>query len=232
VNCKDCEDICSGLNCPADQTCDPTTNCRCSDCATDADCSGGEVCCDRVCSLECDGGSTTDSSPTGTTTDNGNSCTKDSDCEGWDAICNHPAYDNCQYCDGEICQAGECRQLKAKTTWHPFNTHCHTGCVSDDNCAEDRPLCTGIHNCGNVGYPGLLKITVKTFDCTDCSTEAGSEGGLVVELSDNQGLSCTSGGLDNAASVDYAGGHMADFIADKEAGLGGCEYVSARLGLS
>merc|ERR1712226_719364 len=67
VKCTNCQETCEALNCPGDQTCDPSTDCQCSDCKTDADCSGGEECCDRVCSADCGGEPTTTSAPPATT---------------------------------------------------------------------------------------------------------------------------------------------------------------------
>jgi len=275
VKCTNCQETCEALNCPGDQTCDPSTDCQCSDCKTDADCSGGEECCDRVCSADCGGEPTTTSAPPSTTTttptpatsttpvpttttapatpdttttttaaqtttqpatttttscpndccsdddceegymceDGGcvKKCSSDADCEGSEAICNHPIYDNCEYCDGELCQPG---------------------CSDDSNCPVDFAHCTSIHSCtGEPGYPGLVKITVQTYDCTGCNSTA--EGGLVVSIDDDSEATqpCTTSGLDNAGKRDYDNGVTAEFLADEDNGMDACQYANVNFNI-
>ena len=75
------------------------------------------------------------------------------------------------------------------------------------------------------GFPGLTMISVQTFDCSGCAGSSGQEGGLTVTLNDDSGLTCTSGGLDNNGTLDYDNGNKAEFRANEEDGMGGCEYV-------
>ena len=86
------------------------------------------------------------------------------------------------------------------------------------------PSCTPAHSCQEIGYPALLKITVQTYDCTNCNT--ASEGGLELVLNDNTDLTCSSGQLDNKEQIDYKNGMLAEFLAAEDDGLAGCEYVS------
>ena len=86
------------------------------------------------------------------------------------------------------------------------------------------PSCTPAHSYQEIGYPALLKITVQTYDCTNCNTT--SEGGLELVLNDNTELTCSSGQLDNKEQIDYKNGMLAEFMAAEDDGLAGCEYVS------
>merc|ERR1711971_722163 len=115
-------------------------------------------------------------------------CTNDADCEGANAICN-PTYDNCQYCSAD--------------------NICENGCAADSNCWADMPSCSAAHSCTEIGYPALIKITVQTYDCTNCNT--ANEGGLELVLNDNTNLSCSSGQLDNVEKTDYNNGMIAEF---------------------
>jgi len=130
-------------------------------------------------------------------------CTNDADCDGANAICN-PTYDNCQYCSAD--------------------NICENGCAADSNCWADMPSCSAAHSCTEIGYPALIKITVQTYDCTNCNT--ANEGGLELVLNDNTNLSCSSGQLDNAEKTDYNNGMIAEFMAAEEDGLAGCEYAN------
>ena len=89
------------------------------------------------------------------------------------------------------------------------------------------PSCSAAHGCTEMGYPALIKITVQTSDCTNCNT--ANEGGLELVLEDNTVLTCSSGQLDNKEKTDYAKGMLAEFMADEEDGLAGCENVSRTL---
>ena len=89
------------------------------------------------------------------------------------------------------------------------------------------PSCSAAHSCTEMGYPALTKITVQTFDCTNCNT--ANEGGLELVLEDNTVLTCSSGQLDNKEKTDYTKGMLAEFMADEEDGLAGCENVSRTL---
>ena len=66
---------------------------------------------------------------------------------------------------------------------------------------------------------------MQTFDCSGCAGSGGEEGGLTLTLNDESGLTCTSGGLDNEGTLDYDNGNQAEFLAEEEDGMGGCEYV-------
>ena len=101
------------------------------------------------------------------------------------------------------------------------------GCAADSNCWAGMPSCTPAHSCQEIGYPALIKITVATFDCTNCNT--ADEGGLELVLNDNTDLTCSSGQLDNKEKADYKNGMTAEFMAAEEDGLAGCEYVSRTL---
>merc|ERR1711971_341402 len=216
VGCHNCEETCAANNCPGDTECDTSTDCQCSDCKTDADCSSGEKCCDRQCAISCDGDTTpatttttTTQKPTTTNTpcpteccsdddceegficENGECkkpCSNDADCDGANEICN-PTYDNCQYCSAD--------------------NICENGCAGDSNCWTEMPSCSAAHSCTEVGYPALIKITVQTYDCTNCNT--ANEGGLELVLNDNTDLTCSSGQLDNKEKTDYNNGMIAEF---------------------
>jgi len=231
VGCHNCEETCAANNCPGDTECDTSTDCQCSDCKTDADCSSGEKCCDRQCAISCDGDTTpapatTTTTPKPTTTntpcpteccsdddceegficENGECkkpCSNDADCDGANEICN-PTYDNCQYCSAD--------------------NICENGCAGDSNCWADMPSCSAAHSCTEIGYPALIKITVQTYDCTNCNT--ANEGGLELVLNDNTDLTCSSGQLDNKEKTDYNNGMVAEFMAAEEDGLAGCEYAN------
>jgi len=231
VGCHNCEETCAANNCPGDTECDTSTDCQCSDCKTDADCSSGEKCCDRQCAISCDGDTTpapatTTTTPKPTTTntpcpteccsdddceegficENGECkkpCSNDADCDGANEICN-PTYDNCQYCSAD--------------------NICENGCAGDSNCWTEMPSCSAAHSCTEVGYPALIKITVQTYDCTNCNT--ANEGGLELVLNDNTDLTCSSGQLDNKEKTDYNNGMVAEFMAAEEDGLAGCEYAN------
>jgi len=235
VGCHNCEETCAANNCPGDAECDTSTNCKCSDCKTDLDCTSGETCCDRQCAITCDNDPTTTTTPATTTTtttpkptttnttcpteccsdeecpegyicENGECkkhCTNDADCGDVNAICNQN-YDNCQYCSAD--------------------NICVNGCAADSNCWADMPSCTPAHSCQEIGYPALLKITVQTYDCTNCNT--ASEGGLELVLNDNTDLTCSSGQLDNKEQIDYKNGMLAEFMAAEDDGLAGCEYAN------
>jgi hypothetical protein len=86
------------------------------------------------------------------------------------------------------------------------------------------PSCSAAHSCTEVGYPALIKITVQTYDCTNCNT--ANEGGLELVLNDNTDLTCSSGQLDNKEKTDYNNGMVAEFMAAEEDGLAGCEYAN------
>ena len=101
---------------------------------------------------------------------------------------------------------------------------CCPGCAGDSNCWADMPSCSAAHSCTEIGYPALIKITVQTYDCTNCNT--ADEGGLELVLNDNTNLTCSSGQLDNKEKTDYNNGMIAEFMAAEEDGLAGCEYVS------
>jgi len=233
VGCHNCEETCAANNCPGDTECDTSTDCQCSDCKTDADCSSGEMCCDRQCAISCDPSpspspapTTTKTTPKPTTTntpcpteccsdddceegficENGECkkpCSNDADCDGANEICN-PTYDNCQYCSAD--------------------NICENGCAGDSNCWADMPSCSAAHSCTEIGYPALIKITVQTYDCTNCNT--ANEGGLELVLEDNTVLTCSSGQLDNKEKTDYNNGMLAEFMAAEEDGLDGCEYAN------
>merc|ERR1712130_1043186 len=233
VGCHNCEETCAANNFPGDTECDTSTDCQCSDCKTDADCSSGEMCCDRQCAISCDPSpspspapTTTKTTPKPTTTnppcpteccsdddceegficENGECkkpCNNDSDCDGANEICN-PTYDNCQYCSAD--------------------NICEPGCAEDSNCWADAPSCSAAHGCVEIGYPALIKITVQTYDCTNCN--AANEGGLQLVLNDNTDLTCSSGQLDNKEKTDYNNGMLAEFMAAEEDGLDGCEYAN------
>jgi len=225
VGCHNCEETCEANNCPGDTECDTSTDCKCSDCKTDADCSSGEKCCDRQCAVSCDDDTTTPPSTTTTTNtpcpteccsdddceegficENGECkkpCNNDSDCDGANEICN-PTYDNCQYCSAD--------------------NICEPGCAEDSNCWAEAPSCSAAHGCVEIGYPALIKITVQTYDCTNCNT--ANEGGLQLVLNDNTDLTCSSGQLDNKEKTDYNNGMLAEFVAAEEDGLDGCEYAN------
>ena len=106
----------------------------------------------------------------------------------------------------------------------PNNFLSKLGCAADSNCWAGMPSCTPAHSCQEIGYPALIKITVATFDCTNCNT--ADEGGLELVLNDNTDLTCSSGQLDNKEKADYKNGMTAEFMAAEEDGLAGCEYVS------
>jgi len=232
VGCHNCEETCAANNCPGETECDTSTDCQCSDCKTDADCSSGEKCCDRQCAISCDNDPTPTPKPTTTPTpkptttntpcpteccsdddceegficENGECkkpCNNDSDCDGANEICN-PTYDNCQYCSAD--------------------NICENGCAGDSNCWTEMPSCSPAHSCTEVGYPALIKITVQTYDCTNCNT--ANEGGLELVLNDNTDLTCSSGQLDNKEKTDYNNGMVAEFMAAEEDGLAGCEYAN------
>merc|ERR1712088_48961 len=232
VGCHNCEETCAANNCPGEQECDTSTDCQCSDCKTDADCSSGEKCCDRQCAISCDNDPTPTPKPTTTPTpkptttntpcpteccsdddceegficENGECkkpCNNDADCDGANEICN-PTYDNCQYCSAD--------------------NICENGCAGDSNCWTEMPSCSPAHSCTEVGYPALIKITVQTYDCTNCNT--ANEGGLELVLNDNTDLTCSSGQLDNKEKTDYNNGMVAEFMAAEEDGLAGCEYAN------
>jgi len=226
VGCHNCEETCAANNCPGDTECDTSTDCQCSDCKTDADCSSGEQCCDRQCAISCGDTTTTTttSKPTTTNTpcpteccsnddceegficENGECkkpCSNDADCDGANEICN-PTYDNCQYCSAD--------------------NICENGCAGDSNCWTEMPSCSPAHSCTEIGYPALIKITVQTYDCTNCNT--ANEGGLELVLNDNTDLTCSSGQLDNKEKTDYNNGMVAEFMAAEEDGLAGCEYAN------
>merc|ERR1719507_1170756 len=232
VGCHNCEETCAANNCPGETECDTSTDCQCSDCKTDADCSSGEKCCDRQCAISCDNDPTPTPKPTTTPTpkptttntpcpteccsdddceegficENGECkkpCNNDSDCDGANEICN-PTYDNCQYCSAD--------------------NICENGCAGDSNCWTEMPSCSPAHSCTEVGYPALIKITVQTYDCTNCNT--ANEGGLELILNDNTNLTCSSGQLDNKEKTDYNNGMLAEFMAAEEDGLAGCEYAN------
>jgi len=234
VGCHNCEETCAANNCPGDTECDTSTDCKCSDCKTDADCSSGEKCCDRQCAVTCDDEPTpTPSTPPTTTTtntpcpteccsdddceegficENGECkkpCNNDSDCDGANEICN-PTYDNCQYCSAD--------------------NICEPGCAEDSNCWADAPSCSAAHGCVEIGYPALIKITVQTYDCTNCN--AANEGGLQLVLNDNTDLTCSSGQLDNKEKTDYNNGMLSEFMAAEEDGLDGCEYANLNFHVS
>jgi len=130
-------------------------------------------------------------------------CSNDADCDGANEICN-PTYDNCQYCSAD--------------------NICENGCAGDSNCWADMPSCSAAHSCTEIGYPALIKITVQTYDCTNCNT--ANEGGLELVLEDNTVLTCSSGQLDNKEKTDYNNGMLAEFMAAEEDGLDGCEYAN------
>jgi len=234
VGCHNCEETCAANNCPGDTECDTSTDCKCSDCKTDADCSSGEKCCDRQCAVSCDDEPTpTPSTPPTTTStntpcpteccsdddceegficENGECkkpCNNDSDCDGANEICN-PTYDNCQYCSAD--------------------NICEPGCAEDSNCWADAPSCSAAHGCVEIGYPALIKITVQTYDCTNCN--AANEGGLQLVLNDNTDLTCSSGQLDNKEKTDYNNGMLSEFMAAEEDGLDGCEYANLNFHVS
>ena len=85
-------------------------------------------------------------------------------------------------------------------------------------------MCSGVHTCG-AGFPGLVKVTVQTSACSDCGSEKVEVGLQLTLNSADSDLSCTTNGLDNEEKVDYTSG-TADFLAEEDDGLGGCEYVS------
>jgi len=232
VGCHNCEETCAANNCPGETECDTSTDCQCSDCKTDADCSSGEKCCDRQCAISCDNDPTPTPKPTTTPTpkptttntpcpteccsdddceegficENGECkkpCNNDADCDGANEICN-PTYDNCQYCSAD--------------------NICENGCAGDSNCWTEMPSCSPAHSCTEIGYPALIKITVQTYDCTNCNT--ANEGGLELVLNDNTDLTCSSGQLDNKEKTDYNNGMVAEFMAAEEDGLAGCEYAN------
>merc|ERR1712088_301395 len=232
VGCHNCEETCAANNCPGEQECDTSTDCQCSDCKTDADCSSGEKCCDRQCAISCDNDPTPTPKPTTTPTpkptttntpcpteccsdddceegficENGECkkpCNNDADCDGANEICN-PTYDNCQYCSAD--------------------NICENGCAGDSNCWTEMPSCSPAHSCTEIGYPALIKITVQTYDCTNCNT--ANEGGLELVLNDNTNLTCSSGQLDNKEKTDYNNGMLAELMAVEEDGLAGCEYAN------
>jgi len=234
VGCHNCEETCAANNCPGDTECDTSTDCKCSDCKTDADCSSGEKCCDRQCAVTCDDEPTpTPTTPPTTTStntpcpteccsdddceegficENGECkkpCNNDSDCDGANEICN-PTYDNCQYCSAD--------------------NICEPGCAEDSNCWADAPSCSAAHGCVEIGYPALIKITVQTYDCTNCN--AANEGGLQLVLNDNTDLTCSSGQLDNKEKTDYNNGMLSEFMAAEEDGLDGCEYANLNFHVS
>jgi len=232
VGCHNCEETCAANNCPGDTECDTSTDCKCSDCKTDADCSSGEKCCDRQCAVTCDDDPTPTPATTTTTTntpcpteccsdddceegficENGECkkpCNNDSDCDGANEICN-PTYDNCQYCSAD--------------------NICEPGCAEDSNCWADAPSCSAAHGCVEIGYPALIKITVQTYDCTNCNT--ANEGGLQLVLNDNTDLTCSSGQLDNKEKTDYNNGMLSEFMAAEEDGLDGCEYANLNFHVS
>ena len=145
-------------------------------------------------------------------------CSNDADCDGANEICN-PTYDNCQYCSADnICENG------GKYSVEPNDLKNCPGCAGDSNCWADMPSCSAAHSCTEIGYPALIKITVQTYDCTNCNT--ANEGGLELVLEDNTVLTCSSGQLDNKEKTDYNNGMLAEFMAAEEDGLDGCEYVS------
>ena len=49
AGCSNCEEACEELGCGVSETCDPSTDCKCSDCRDDGGCSGGEKRIDREC---------------------------------------------------------------------------------------------------------------------------------------------------------------------------------------
>merc|ERR1711971_611781 len=172
-----------------------TTNTPCpTECCSDDDCEDGNCVPHTTATKPSTTSATTASTTTATTTtacqfaccsnddcepgficENGECkkpCTNDADCEGANAICN-PNYDNCQYCSADnICENGS----------------------ADSNCWADMPSCSAAHSCTEIGYPALIKITVQTYDCTNCNT--ANEGGLELVLNDNTNLSCSSGQLE------------------------------------
>ena len=87
-------------------------------------------------------------------------------------------------------------------------------------------ICTGNHECNNLGDPIVVNITVKTRSCSGCSS-GNVEQGLKVQLTGLLGSpECETDNLDNPEHKDYSSGTTSIF--DNESGLGGCE-VSACL---
>merc|ERR1711962_1538643 len=227
VHCLNCQKECEALDCPEEQNCDPTTDCKCSDCRDDSDCTGGQMCCDRNCADDCDG-STTDSqhstTQSQTTTECPDECCSDDDCKAplvcLDGECKCPTEccsdEDCP--DPYVCEDGECKCP---------DECCRPGCAGDDNCPSNSPMCSGIHNSG-AGFPGLVKVTIATYDCTGCpdADMQPEEGGIIIAPEDPKGQTCTSDGLDNMDTIDYTNGNTADFVAEEEDGLGNCKYAN------
>ena len=123
--------------------------------------------------------------------------------------------------------ASSANLVTSPITW--YNTT-PPGCSEDSNCPVDLAHCTSIHSCtGDPGYPGLVKITVQTYDCTGCKSTA--EGGLVITIDDDSEATqpCTTSGLDNADKRDYDNGNLAEFLANEDNGMEACQYVSDSL---
>jgi len=218
--CKCPTECCSDEDCPDPYVCEDG-ECKCPDeCCADIECPPGEVCLDGKCvgtttphsdsTTACDDECCSDlDCPPGQLCVDGkcrDACKEDSECDGFDAICNVPIYDNCFWCDGRACRPG---------------------CAGDDNCPSNSPMCSGIHNCG-AGFPGLVKVTIATYDCTGCpdADMQPEEGGIIIAPEDPKGQTCTSDGLDNMDTIDYTNGNTADFVAEEEDGLGNCKYAN------
>jgi len=126
-------------------------------------------------------------------------CSEDAQCNEDDAVICNADYSNCFYCgDGE----------------------CLNGCSENINCGDDM-ICTGNHECNNLGDPIVVNITVKTRSCSGCSS-GNVEQGLKVQLTGLLGSpECETDNLDNPEHKDYSSGTTSIF--DNESGLGGCE---------
>jgi len=141
-----CEQGCdSDSNCPGDYpVCSPDHKCGCTD---TSDCVGGTgTLCDvpdyTQCSYcdpenaQCKPGCDEDADcpsdfPTCDLDSHTCGCSDSSECTGSDAVCDVTDYQNCFYCDAQDAQ-------------------CKPGCVTDDNCPSDFPVCGANHRCGCV----------------------------------------------------------------------------------
>ena len=117
-----------------------------------------------------------------------------------------------------------------------FKVFC-SGCDSDSNCPEDKPLCTG-HKCISRAMSGVVSITITTSTCSLCEGSGNPlgnvEGGVQVVLQGDYGTSCHSNGLDNLERVDYDNGKTAFFDGtpdddDDDDGLGSCKLVRSQI---
>ncbi|XP_023348280.1 protein psiQ isoform X2 [Eurytemora carolleeae] len=225
MSCSSCDlnaMQCIDPDCCYDEDCASTEYCTdaliCEDgCKTNADCGGCATCEDHVCTDPecCVDADCMDPEKPICAEDNlcVAGCRNDEMCPGFDVICT-PMYDNCNWCDSENNEVGQC----------------NPGCIDDDNCAGSLE-CNGVHECIQAdGVTVLKQIVLNTESCNGCQGTA-VEDGPILEIIGGQIVSgvteCKTNALDHEDMIDFAPGNEAVFEGetDKDV-LGSCYKAS------